>query len=469
MFGLFIIKKGKEPVPLLSGYSYKQDLWDSGHNAAYAAKNCAAGHYYHINGYVPIKVQVRPIKDDAWHMRETERFTDGTYKALPWSLPARDATAFHFPHISTEDGAKIAYTQDSDKGMRDIQTRIKPGRYLAQFYGDVYDTPTIARMAAEFDRDYGDGVKLQFANTEDEIENVYVHGPHSCMAYRPEHFNSSIHPCRIYAAGDLAVAYIERNGSITARCLVWPEKKLAGRLYGDEVRLHDLLEEAGYTGFHGDNLEGARMLRIKEGRGFVMPYIDGSQSAGDDGEYLILGGHGIYAGNQYGTSVTTICCTSCDESVDEDDASTDNDGNSFCSHCYNERYSYCERYNEECLNRDMQEVIVALHPRRRQWWGESACEAEAFVCEGNGNWYDHAFAVSLHDGTVWSHDHFEDHGFICEGTNEAYSMDDCVTLSDGRSWSKDYFAENGIEVDGKFYAKGDEPSQDETTELEQAA
>src|SRR5690606_7560176 len=111
------------------------------------------------------------------------------------------------------------------------------------------------------------------AATPDDIENVYLKGPNSCMSHDLSEFSSPEHPTRVYGDSDLQVAYIvNSSGNISARVLVWPEKKLYGRIYGDEDRMSDMLEEAGYE--RGD-LDGARIRRIPiRDRQYVMPYLD---------------------------------------------------------------------------------------------------------------------------------------------------------------------------------------------------
>lgn len=439
MFGLFVIEAGKEPVAVL-GRDGKPLVYDTGATAASMAATFATGSHWE-NHYEALKCQPRRISSDAWKARELGRFADGTYTPLPWSdLPARSITTDHFAHVSTEDGAKIAYTADAAKGAGDIQTRIKPGKYLAQFYGDVFDAPTIARLAAEFSTQYGEANVLLFADTAEEIARVYEHGPHSCMAYPASHFDSAIHPCSIYAAGDLAVAYMERNGSITARALVWPAKKLFGRVYGDDTRLCDLLETAAYT---SGSLNGARMLRIEEGNGFVAPYVDGCCSAGDNGTHLILGGHGVNCENQNGLSGSNLQCHDCNTEIDEDDCRSDDNGYSYCDDCYSDQFGYCERLEEECSRDDMAQVIVSLSGRNRtQSWGERAVSRFASTCDATGDLYADDLIVTLEDGTSWNQEYFEENGFVCDGSGGLYSYADLVTLEDGTSWSKEHFEAN---------------------------
>ena len=201
-------------------------------------------------------MKVRPQRaiDDTWKARELARFASGQYTRLPWSelswygdaLRSRPALHDHFAHLSIENDAMIAYTVDADKGIADRQTRVKPGRYLAAFFSDFLSANEIRDIATAFDDQYGDKLALQFAETADDIEDVYTRGPSSCMSHSAGDYDSDCHPVRVYAAGDLQVAYIERNEEVTARAIVWPAKMVHSRIYGDETRLSSLLSSAGY-------------------------------------------------------------------------------------------------------------------------------------------------------------------------------------------------------------------------------
>jgi hypothetical protein len=466
MFQLFIIEAGREPVAATRYYGTeagKPIVYATGKEAADACAMAARGDL-DANGYTCQKLQPRRIADDAWKARELGRFADGTYTALPWAdLPA---LTDHFAHVSTIDGAKIAYTHDAAKGAGDLQTRVKPGRYLAAFYADVYDAPTIARMAAEFDNQFGENLTLSFAVTADDIEDVYVRGPSSCMSNSSDSYQSDEHPVRVYAGFDLQLAYLERDGRVTARALVWPKQKCNSRIYGDETRLRDLLDGAGYS--DGD-LSGARIARIEHGRGgFVMPYIDGEKACEDMGSHLLIGSGSIGCGNTNGLSGAAFTCCSCGEGVDEDDCRSDGNGNRYCEECYDNDFSNCERYGEECAPDEVREVICnsryGSRGRMTQFWGQRAQDDHAFECEGNGQLYSDDFLVTLADGTKWSQDYFEDNGTVCEGDSECYASEDCVQLEGGTTWSKDYFADNGVTVDGKLYDKDDAPETDEEEE-----
>jgi hypothetical protein len=140
-------------------------------------------------------------------------------------------------------------------------------------------------------------VVVEFARTPDDIEAVYTwgkptingrHFPTSCMSYGPEHFESGIHPVRVYGAGDLAVAFIHNSTKerIVARCLCWPERLRHGIIYGADLPLRHMLEALGYT---RGSMRGARLLKIPYDGGFVMPYID-DLSVSDDGGFFRIGG-----------------------------------------------------------------------------------------------------------------------------------------------------------------------------------
>ena len=55
---------------------------------------------------------------------------------MPWAdkLPA---IPDHYAHLSTANPGLIAFTDTPEKAAADIQTPIKPGRYLARFYPNL--------------------------------------------------------------------------------------------------------------------------------------------------------------------------------------------------------------------------------------------------------------------------------------------------------------------------------------------
>lgn len=284
-----------------------------------------------------------PRDHKAWHTREY----DLSKVRLPpeWGLESfwfygYNVWRHHFVHVSEKDPALLAFTADNDKGERDIQTQIKPGRYLKEFFGDQLTDKQVANYA----RWHATGTRpksvwndyaLKFAATPDEIAHVYRHGPSSCMD--GTHFRyASTHPTRAYGAGDLQVAYLEgkppphrRNKALTvvARALVWPEKKVVSRIYptpdawetdGFEGRqssfecqnaLGSRLQALGYrAAINGNELDGAKLLRIKKKKsqrwplrdGVILPFLDGGYNVFDKTTHLALSGKGDFCSNAQG-------------------------------------------------------------------------------------------------------------------------------------------------------------------------
>jgi hypothetical protein len=409
-----------------------------------------------------VKVQPRRVSNDAWKLREAARFDNGTYIPLPWSGEdwfLQGNVTDHYAHLSTEGKAMIAYTPDADKGAADLQTRVKAGKYLTEFYGHILDAPTIARLATEFAERFEDN-ELQFAETADDIEHVYVNGPRSCMSHSPSDYSSPIHPVRVYAAGDLQVAYLERDGDITARCIVWPSKKRFGRIYGDETRLWSLLEKQGYK--TGD-MRGARLSRVLHNNRYVVPYVDCCSRAEDDGKHLILGSGSISLGETVGLAGYNYSCDSCGDGMHQDDAYYCEEVDGYhCEDCHNNLTIYCERLEQTRLAEGSQQVTTTGYrgALTQQTWCERAVERYAFRCDVTDEWFDISLGVEMSgscEGETWSRQAFEDGGFVCEGGGGYYSLADLVTLDDRSQWSQEHFEVYGTEVDGIFYRSEDAP------------
>lgn len=211
--------------------------------------------------------------DVSWQLREELRFANGDYQPVPWTSILAPISE-HYVHISVDAPELVAFTMNPDKGRQDIQTPIKPARYLHRFYPELADH-VVRDLASRLEK----SVPLRFATTADEIEQVYVTGPTSCMSKDEGDYESSCHPVRVYGGSDLQLAYITNDdGEPIGRALVWPEKKRFGRPYGHERLLEQQLARAGFT---RGSLAGARIRRITDGNNndfVVMPYLDDTRS-----------------------------------------------------------------------------------------------------------------------------------------------------------------------------------------------
>lgn len=413
-----------------------------------------------------------PLPAGLWQMREMVRlgrhttYTTDAYdhltilpvltphEELPWHRPkwerlydrggeVRDILRKHVPYRSETDPTKIAFTEDDTKGAADRQTVTKPGRFLTKFFSDWLTPEDIAAMANEFVAMAEPGT-LKFAKTADEIEHVYVNGPRSCMAHEAGKYDSPFHPVRVYEGPDLAVAYIERGGDITARALCWPEKKRYGRVYGDDHRLTSLLAAEGYE---RKILSGARFGRHEDSNGnIICPFIDDVGSVSDDGEYLSIEGE-LSASNTNGYLDRGYYCEDCHE---YHDSTTDADGRAVCDRCLGDNYVWSDRFDRYISTYSAIEVRTGKS--RWGWdtsWYEDGYDGDVYHCDATDAYYDASY-IPCHDmanGEVWNEYYFNDNGFECALTGEKYPNDEGVDHPEHGMIHKDTDEAKALEAD----------------------
>lgn len=249
------------------------------------------------------KWQVRTaVEDDNWRDREKTRIESNHYLPVPWASDkawlewvAQQPQADHFVHVSKSNKDMISYTPDEKSGRVDRQIKTTPARYFTKYYAG--DEKTLKAWLNSWAKKHS-GVDVKFATTREEIRHVYEKGPDSCMKGEPGRFfkhKGMPHPVEAYAAGDLAVAYMERKGKITARGIIWPAKKVYGRMYGDDSALLTQILEA--DDFKSGSMDGAKMLLIdiseelKSPFVYLMPYLDIPAQlikVSKDGSHLII-------------------------------------------------------------------------------------------------------------------------------------------------------------------------------------
>lgn len=339
--------------------------------------------------------------DVAWRDREKLRFADGTYVATPWHDEPWYQTQHneHFCHVSTEQAGKIAFTENAAKGELDRQLVMSPGRYLNRFFSAHLDNEAIegwcARLSVQLQQD-----ALKITQDADEIEDVYVGGPGSCMSHDVSDYDSHCHPTRVYAGPDTALAYMGQRDDAKARSVVWPSARIYTSIYGDVSRLRLLLEDAGYT---EGSLNGARIRRIPQGDDFVVPYIDAGGDLADDGEHLIVGQGGISSESTTGVANDPWYCPRCDDAASAYDSVRLVGGSEeeWCYDCFHNHSTYCE-HNECHYDDDANFVTVRDHHcshtvleadagnfgavylnDREEWWTRDCCAQ----CDASGDWY----------------------------------------------------------------------------------
>lgn len=324
---------------------------------------------------------------------------------------------WHFVHMSAEEPGMLAYTPSVAYGIADRQVRVKPGRYLTQFFSNHFTVSRIKQMA--------DACNPAQMTVHDHTHIVRIYSdnlaPSSCMAGTS--FDCDLdghHPCEAYENDDWGIAVLTQGDYIVARALVCFHNK--GDTQGRFVRtygnladtLAQKLKDAGY--YYTDEWpNGARLEKIECSGGYVAPYLDGDvQAVHDKGEYFVVASRGnIYFGNSCGyTDDNRVRCSYCDERVSEDDTVETACGNTICQYCADNYY----------------QLAYTSHRYR----GHQSYVRENDAIEINGEYY-------LDDADV-----LEFHG-----------MHQCGC--DGK-W---YHEDDMVEVDGLWYRQGNEPKGEE--------
>lgn len=394
------------------------------------------------------KYRVKKVLNSEWRKREQQRMDNGYYEPLPWFGAEwwhdRNSEAIwrhQYPHPSKKEPGKIAYIESEEKGMDNIKTRVKPGRYLEQFR-DILKLYRLdlQREAARFTVLYETRV-LRIAETADEIQWVYENGPPSCMStyeYRKEHgwgwgmkgsWPLNTHATRVYAAGDLAVAYIvtdedepKKKKGVLARALIWPAKKTYSRPYGEELALRKLLEKEGYITAAPI---GAKLARVEiEKHRFLCPYVDAGQQSGggalgvlDRKTHLEIVAHRTpfsMCANSTSGATGPILDARGAEAVPR-----------VCHHCHS-----------DCL--DAAQVFTS---GTDYLWYCGDCRANRTrQCGSDGRFYDTNYMtfVEMADGRFWSQRAFNSRGFMCQATEKRYPREVAVKLITGELWCLDY-------------------------------
>lgn len=327
---------------------------------------------------------------------------------------------WHFPHISVDEPTMVAYTPSPEYGRADRQVRMKVGRYLQQFYGNVLTQEQIRSMA--------NGVKgftFHMSKERSDFKQVYEDSSGdrghtgSCMAgSNIGDVYGDYHPAEVYASGDFAITWLTdhiTNELVARAVLAYPDQPNNGghfvRLYGDEAcTLHTMLADKGYEKRNGYE-SGLRLLALTDDNdNYLMPYIDGNER-----DVSMMRGHWIIGscqGEHYHTASSTggiypggAVCDHCGDHTNQDEDSmaySDYHGIRIGECCIDE-YTYC--YSR---HGDMD-------------WIQND---NVVYCETDGEHY--------HDRCLDAYD-------IVHCTREdAYrSMDECVESPDGEYMSQD--------------------------------
>jgi len=407
------------------------------------------------------KHQPRVFKvDTEWRLREARRLIDGTYTPLPWDTCASyklreescaigaydyllhswfyqnrvEEARYHYPHVS-KIPSNVSFTENASRGERDIQTSMKIGRYLERFYPGI-NRHDRGYLTSDFISRYGE-IKLEFAITADEIEEIYTSGPNSCMSHVASDYPSKIHPVRVYGDSDLQLAYIAvkneegKRMRISSRALVYPADGVYGRIYGDVTRMEKLLHEANYR---PDWPIGAKIKKIKRrgGKSYIMPYLDGDLGviSHDKNYWKIVD----FEDAEYRCNTTNglincqYVCENCGDEVNSLIGVIEN-GN-WCRNCCEEYTFYCCSCGDRFAH--SQVSIYTVMPDDRPYC--EYCYADhCGTCDATETYWRNRDLIHMHNGECWSYRYFSDHGTCCTVCGENVSReqyDECITKLD---------------------------------------
>lgn len=355
-----------------------------------------------------LKARPEIVVDSSWIEREAARLGNGFHEALPWRFQSfwdYDAESMRFAHVAKKDPIKIAFTESPEKGMRDIQTVLTPGRYLERFYSDRLSSEEIRDLARSYATRL-DTPEFCVARLSSEIVSIYRNGPNSCMSLSLDSYQSDVHPVSVYGYDDesdgpdsaLVLAYLRIDQRITARALISERDKTHMRLYGDTELLRKSLNAAGY---HSANPFGYTVKAIEYSGSYVMPYIDAGETSGY-GAADVKMRSGRFVICESGDHTAGETCGLLSEPEPEPEG------------------EYCEYY-EETRDEESYTVIVS-DDGDMQSWCETACDN--YATRLNGRYYSDEIVRS--DGHGNSFIIGDDNYSYCDRTDEFWPSDEMV-------------------------------------------
>jgi hypothetical protein len=229
-----------------------------------------------------------PVTDEdklRWKRSELRKFEMREYNYPPWfnTNIGEDLLYKHLARIDPSRPGYVTFYETLEKGVRNIVTHMRPGRYLNRYANEYLSEDEIERFSNQCREDL---FEIHYVHTDIEDAFVCTHkAARSCMSHpmSDEYFSSDIHPTSLYDSTELSVALLveKSTGSHKGRAVIWQDKKLYNRAYGNAGMLEGMLHNAGYTRgqfigiefpiiFHGDKYDGR----------LVLPFVDREERGG---------------------------------------------------------------------------------------------------------------------------------------------------------------------------------------------
>lgn len=275
------------------------NMFQTGEEAQKEAKDLNS---YYKSGNHGVRYRVRRVVDsdnDNFVNREKAKgfitvTTDGLPDYTYWPY-------WRLPHIDPENKRHVRFFRSLSDAIEGKYTSM----LMSRFFGRSCDLESEDFDQKLIDMGFYDGVRhVEILRDADQIQDAYENGPCSCMNDPDNYPLGDIHPSRVYASPDLGLAVLKNGNDCVARTVIWPDKKIYGRIYGHSKLLADDLKKLGYRNTVAKTAwVGARLLKIfDEGAdAYVMPYLDMSPtvSSARGGKYFrIAGDRGIYCSQE---------------------------------------------------------------------------------------------------------------------------------------------------------------------------
>lgn len=419
-----------------------------------------------------------------WVAEQMERFTlHPVIKACIDVCRPRDwhQLFLEWPHISEGDRTRIAYTQNEDKGRRNLQTVTSVGKYLTRHFNlpDHAIRDLVAR--------YGSAASFKFVHTTAEMIFHLHKGPGSCMVWREDRGVScrdgvTRHPYEAYNPkyGWHMAVRVEGDETVgRALCMTNPDTgfKYFVRTYAKPATqggysetdnaMENWLKEQGYVK-ESSWQDGERLSLYETRDDFLAPYLDGGYKrvtidAGNN--CVVVDEDGEYACDQTGGCPTTLNtdtfeCEDCGDDTDDNDGYWVgyNDDTHVCISCYEN--DYVNGYGRNGREYAFPSNDAVYIESQSAYYHDSYLDANNIVYLENGE-YEHTDNAIEIDGDWY---HIDDER-ICrtEDTDEYLLCDNgCWQCEESGNWYTD--SVDFVEVDGKKYHPDHAPATDDAEE-----
>lgn len=280
-------------------------------------------------------------------LRELRRLAECEYTELPEdvreSIPP-EIYAAEVPHLAVKgtNAGKIAYTENATKGDNDVQSVMKPGKYIRRVMkeSNVSDQE-LKDMVAEMQS--ASRVDIMTTRDPEEAKWVYMNGPDSCMTHGEDRFNETFdeddvwrHPMEALffedGSGEVELVYaMANNGRPAARVLTNAEINTYPIVYGADwmpaakAILEEWLNNEGYKQTP-DALQGLKipMIELNTSGKVLCPYIDSNNLGVDPGisaGTMTIGGEyeADYDDGFIDLHSNRLACHECGDRYDDDD------------------------------------------------------------------------------------------------------------------------------------------------------